>query len=149
MAILHELLYQSKNFGSINIYQYIKRIVFELQEAYNSSVSLKLVIDPECTIETSNAVYYGLIINELISNAFKHAFDDFSKAEIQVGFVSNLHDFVLSVSDNGKGIKNLDELSQSNSLGFKIVKTLTNQLNGKVSFKNENGTKVEISLPKD
>jgi PAS domain S-box-containing protein len=149
MAILHELLYQSKNFGSINIYQYIKRIVFELQEAYNSSVSLKLVIDPECTIETSNAVYYGLIINELISNAFKHAFDDFSKAEIQVGFVSNLHDFVLSVSDNGKGIKNRDELSQSNSLGFKIVKTLTNQLNGKVSFKNENGTKVEISLPKD
>ena len=95
------------------------------------------------------ALPLGMIVNELVSNSLKHAFPDRAKGEIQIklhreenkneGFKFTC--FTLEVSDNGVGIPENFEIEDLNSLGFKQVASLVDQLGGKFDLKRYNGTK--------
>ena len=99
--------------------------------------------------DISIAVSLGMIINELISNSFKYAFQGRDKGEIRIRFCrekgSNTH-FVLTVSDNGIGIPEELDIEDLDSLGLQLVTTLVNQLDGELELKRDNGTEFIIRL---
>ena len=157
MALIHEKLYQSKDFAEINFYEYTKGLADNLSQSYNTTeVSVQTKIDiNDIKLSLDTAISCGLIINELITNSFKYAFPlewvnfhaagDEPLIEICVEKKGD-DEYQLTVGDNGIGInKNLD-VENLDSLGLKLVQSLVNQLNGKVEIFNERGTRYQIEF---
>ncbi|SMD32791.1 Two-component sensor histidine kinase, contains HisKA and HATPase domains [Reichenbachiella faecimaris] len=146
MAIVHEKLYQSDNLSNINVKEYLEELANTLFKSYDISedrVKLSSKIENvELTIDTT--IQIGLIINELISNALKHAFP-----ENKIGAVclslrkkNNVHE--LEVSDNGVGIASPDDLLKS--YGYRIVRSISKGLNGNISIQHEKGTRFLLTF---
>jgi len=133
IAKTHELLYQNEKQEDIDMYEYISSLIEDIKASRPPS---DIDISITCTIHMAlkEAVYVGLIINELISNAFKHAQCD----TILLQLTNENSDYHLHVEDNGIGFTH--ETIHTKALGLKLVKTLiNNQLNGKIET-NTNGT---------
>ncbi|MGB3402997.1 MAG: histidine kinase dimerization/phosphoacceptor domain -containing protein [Microcoleaceae cyanobacterium] len=134
MVLIHETLYQTTNLKNINFAEYLKSLIFYLNQSYHScqkaAINIQLELQPIIlNIETANPC--GLIINELVSNAFKHAFKGKATGKIKVSLTQNeINQIELQIEDNGIGFpKNID-FQQVNSLGLELVNTLTQQLQG-------------------
>jgi len=148
MALVHEYLYQSKDLSKISVKEYLTELISILRETYNEkAVSLIINIDAKESIWFGQAIYCGLIVNELMSNALKHAFNGKNNPEVRIDFKNQDGECFLSVKDNGIGISDFEAISKGNSLGTKIIKTLTEQLKGTLVYSSEEGTKVEIKFP--
>jgi len=150
MALIHEKLYRSHDLSSIDISDYTRKLVtvlFRSFEGQNSRVKLDIKME-EFFLGVDQAVPLGLIINELASNALKHAFSNITNGELIIeSNLINDNCFELVIKDNGKGLpENLDQI-KSDSLGLQLVNTLTNQLDGKLEATSENGTRWVISFP--
>ncbi|WP_107671011.1 PAS domain S-box protein [Cyanothece sp. BG0011] len=152
MALVHEKLYRSENLASINLADYLKDLVKNIANSYKSEknkITLKADIDPMITLNVNTAISCGLILNELISNAYKYAFDLGEKGEIFIQSVTNeQQDLILIVKDNGKGLPKDFNLEEVKTLGLQLVKNLTKQLRGQLIMKREKGTQIEITLTK-
>ena len=98
-------------------------------------------------IKLNQAVYCGLIINELINNSLKHAFGDGRWGEISISFEKDAENYILIVADNGIGLDDSATKQSLNSIGIQIVNRLTKQLKGSVEFKSEQGTEVKLIIP--
>jgi len=149
MARLHEKIYNTKDLKNIDVPEHFKLLVGDLISSINldKDVSSKLNIEPiKMSIDT--LLPLSLIINELISNSLKHAFNDLEKGEVIVELMSLKNSQCkLTVSDNGNGV-DMDILSSTNnSTGVTLIKTFVRQLNGSItSLKNTNGTSFEITF---
>jgi two-component sensor histidine kinase len=150
IALLHETLYQSNNLAQIDFSEYVRHLSENLLASYGvdtSQIMLKIDIE-NIFLGVDTAIPCGLIINELVSNALKHAFPNHRKGEIQVSFYQELiGKLVLVVSDNGIGVPENFNFRNSGSLGFELVNTLTDQLNGIIDLINRNGMTVRIIFP--
>ncbi len=149
MAMLHEALYQSEDLERIPVKNYIHDLATQMLESYSRSrkgISLNLSVeDISFTIDT--AIPCGLIINELITNALKHAFPDGSKGEITILLHSTgENDLELVVRDNGKGLPNEVVDKGPKSLGLNLVRTFVKQLRGKMELNGLNGTEFRIGF---
>ena len=91
-----------------------------------------------------HAVPCGLIVNELVHNALKHAFPDGREGEIRISCHQNDQGLVLQISDNGAGIPADPDLGKTNSLGLQLVRTLVEQLEGSIEVSNSAGTDFRI-----
>jgi two-component sensor histidine kinase/predicted hydrocarbon binding protein len=146
MAIIHEQLYRSKNLSKINAEEYFSELVRFISETYNVNKNVKVNLRikvREKFIEIDKAIPCGIIINELLSNAFKYAFPDNREGEVKVelrSIVSPDYHWRLIVSDNGVGIKGKINFSNPNTLGLQLINSLTGQLDGKLDVKKEKGT---------
>jgi len=150
MALIHEKLYQAKDLARINFAGYIRDLAASLFRSYkgkSTAITLKSNID-DVSLGIDAAVPCGLIINELVSNALKHAFPTDHKGEIYIGLSSNTEQkLVLIVSDNGVGFpKNLD-FQKTESLGLQLVNALAVQLRGSVELNSNGGTEFKIIFP--
>ena len=141
MSHLHELLYKQENLHQIQTTIYFQTIVDELQESYAKDIIIRLNISVD--IETEEAIYCGLIVNELVTNSIKYAFkedDGDHKVTIDLYRKDNMN--YLEVSDNGCGY---DTTKNICSLGLTLVSTLANQqLDGEYLIDSSNGTKTTI-----
>lgn len=150
MALIHEKLYQSKNIASINLAEYINDLGNNLLSSYQiRPVQITLVTEIDSTIylDVDTAVPCGLILNELISNACKYAFEPETKGEIFIKAIKNENqELVLIVADNGKGLSQDIGLDNIKTLGLQLVKSLTNQLRGKIIIKRNDGTQFYLTL---
>lgn len=152
MALIHELLYQTKNLSNLKATQYLNELVKFISQTYNfnQNVTVKLNVDPNIgRIDMNKAIPCGLIINELVSNSFKYAFQNKKKGEIQIDFNilrKGPHAFLLSIRDNGEGIPANLNLNQPETLGLQLVQSLTDQLDGQLRMKNESGAVFEIAF---
>jgi PAS domain S-box-containing protein len=147
MALVHEKLYQSKNFARINFAEYTESLVSYLFKAYELTpghVVFNLDIE-ETHLNIDTAIPCGLIINELVSNALKYAFPDNRKGAISISLKSDEEKyFTLSIKDDGVGIpKNLNATNVQ-SLGLQLVKVLTKQLKGKIKIDHDKGSQFLI-----
>jgi two-component sensor histidine kinase len=89
----------------------------------------------------------GLIVNELVSNALKHAFVDGREGEIHVSLCSDPDNLVrLAVADNGVGFPGQVDFHNTKSLGMQLVNTLVQQLDGQIELRNGEGTRFEIAF---
>ena len=151
MSLIHESLYQSDDLLEINFEDYIRTLATGLCRFYTIpgvEVQLDIVVD-EVALGLDTAVPCGLIINELISNALKHGFNDHSgrAAVIDVHFVKDQGQFRLRISDNGAGLPKDFDLSRSGSMGMEIVDILTQQLEGSLSYQSNAGAQFLIEFP--
>ena len=147
MALVHEQLYQSPDLAQIDFAEYVHSLVGYLQRVYEQvNRRVNLVVDvADIPLSVETAVPLGLIINELVSNAYKHAFVDGRSGQITIQLQrdsSTQHR--LLVVDNGLGIPPSIDFHHTTSLGLTIVLTLVNQLQGHIELHREQGTHIEV-----
>ncbi|HEY9829798.1 MAG TPA: sensor histidine kinase, partial [Stenomitos sp.] len=111
--------------------------------------SIKIHIDIETIyLNIDTAIPCGLIINELLSNSLKHAFSNQAKGLIELKFKSDDNqEFILIVKDNGVGFPKDFNFQQQATLGLKLVKVLTQQIEGNIELNQEQGIEFKISFP--
>lgn len=150
MALIHEKLYRSKNIDSVDLRNYIGSLTHSLFDSYAISaegISLAINIEP-ISLDSDLAIPCGLIINELVSNALKHAFPEGRTGEIAVEFYTTENNlFELVVRDSGIGIAQDIDFQTQKSLGMRLVRSLaTRQLKGSVELDTSIGTSFKISF---
>lgn len=149
MALLHEKLYQSKDLANIDFADYVKNLANNLFDSYKfigSSPILKLDIK-NISLDVESCLSCGLIINELVTNSLKYAFSPNVIGEISIKFFAlDLNTYSLIVNDNGIGLPTNLNIDRINSLGLKLVKSFTQQLNGELKLNRERGTEFIITF---
>jgi len=143
MALIHEKLYQSSDLGHIDFADYLQGLVENLTSSLGAGArTIDINLDvPLIFLGIDTAIPCGLIINELISNAFKHAFHAGSPGRIEASLTRVENGRLrLVVRDNGCGIPPGIDPLRTKSLGLKLVHTLTRQLRGEISIENDSGT---------
>ncbi len=148
IALVHEKLYQSENLSYIQFDYYIRDLLQAISSTYmdtHVSVSIKTDLD-DIVLNINQAIPCSLLLNELIVNAYKHAFDNGAGGNIYVKTHKNEDTIHLYVKDDGVGLPQDFELDDANSLGMTLINTLTQQLNGEISMKNENGAIFEVNF---
>jgi PAS domain S-box-containing protein len=145
MALVHEKLYQSEGLAEIDFTKYIKNLVRELFRSYGvNKTIIDLNIDAEkIFLDIDTAIPCGLIINELVSNSLKYAFDG-RKGEIYINLYSFEDKISLIMGDNGKGLPDNFDLENAETLGLRLVKTLVDQLNGTLELIINEGVEFKI-----
>ena len=149
MALLHEKLYQSGDLARVDFAEYIKSLVGFLFRSYGSQargVTPQLdIADLHLGLDT--AIPCGLVINELVSNALKHAFTDRSGGEIRVALHTDEERLILlEISDNGGGFPEDVDFRNTESLGLQLVVTLADQLGGEIDLDRSEGTTFRLTF---
>jgi PAS domain S-box-containing protein len=147
IAFIHEKLYQSKGLARINFAEYIRDLTVSLFHSYGvSSTAIKRQITVDSALlDIDTAIPCGLIINELVSNSLKHAFPADKGGEIRINLRSdNDKKYILTVSDNGVGFPKDLDFRNTESLGLRLVRALTNQLKGNIEIDSNGGTEFKI-----
>lgn len=145
--MVHESLYLSENFASINMFHYINKLIRGLQSTYQMGAYLEFEVESEeIELEIEMAIPVGLIINELVTNSIKHGFSPDKNGKITVHFKRAGLEYELIVKDNGVGFDHDLKVEDSPSLGMELVHALTDQLDGVLKFNGDNGTCVNIQF---
>lgn len=140
MSHLHELLYSQDDITHVNTYEYFETLIDEVKSSYENNIELHLSI--ETNLEMEQAIYCGLILNELITNSFKYAFPNHT-GSMDIKLSKQNNKITLVVKDTGIGY---DQNIESNSLGLLLVTTLTTeQLDGEINIDTSNGVTTIIS----
>jgi PAS domain S-box-containing protein len=150
MALIHERLYQSKDFTRIDVADYVQNLTNHLFITYGISkdaVKLKMNIK-DIFLDINTAIPCALIINELVSNSLKHAFPNGKKGEIQISMSPLSKDEIeLVVGDNGVGMLEDANLKNTKSLGLYLVSMLAeDQLHGEIKLDKTEGTAFRFRL---
>lgn len=147
MLLIHDGFSQSEDFAIIDFSQYIKKLIELIVSSYHvdtNRINMKTRTDG-LMLDIDAAIPCGLIINELLTNAVKHAFPGTSEGEISVEFGLDTHENnVLIVKDNGVGLSDDIEFKDSGTMGFQLVNTLVNQLDGSIILSRDKGTTFQI-----
>ena len=146
MALLHQLLYRNNQMTSLMFNEYLDSLVSQISTSFsltkkNITINSNFI---ELELDLDTAIPLGLITNELLSNAYKHAFAD-NGGEIKIELSKLLKDtYQLKVSDNGQGLMANFDLKTNDSLGLDIVAILSEQINAELKIYNANGANFEV-----
>ena len=153
MALVHQKLYQSKDLSSINFKEYIESLIEHLHQSYiESAERIKIELEIEdVSVLLDAAIPCGLILNELITNALKHAFPDQMKGIITIKLVSMENDTIrITVKDTGGGISQKIDTNKPATLGMQWIYTIAEQqLQGEIGHKINNGTEWTLVFNKN
>jgi PAS domain S-box-containing protein len=150
MALVHEHLYRGKDFSHIDLKNYIAALgkgIFQMYEAGNKGIRFDLNIR-DVYVDINTAIPLGLISNELITNSLKYAFKDRKDGKISITATEDPQALTFIVADNGTGMPESITLENQTSLGLRLVRTLTGQLDGTVTIDRSEGTKFTFTIPK-
>jgi two-component sensor histidine kinase/energy-converting hydrogenase Eha subunit C len=146
MALIHDRLYKSDNMTDVDFAKYTKELIDEIQYSY-PTVSNSVVVNTHISniqLNVNTAIPCGLILNELLTNCYKYAFEGRSNGVIEIEFTSIANMLRLIVKDNGVGLKT--DYKESESLGMVVIQSLSEQLDGDYKFTVDNGTKFELKF---
>jgi len=146
IALIHQKLYQPDHGPRINMGSYIQDLVSYLESSFTSTKGIYFQLDvDEISLDVSQAVPLGLILNEAITNAVKYAFPGGRAGTIAVTLRrQGARNILLKIADNGVGLPADIDLSANNSLGMQLIRLFAEQLEGELFFQGREG--VEISL---
>lgn len=148
MSFIHESLYQNKTFSYINFSEYIVNLSKNLVHSYQlfgNQVDIKFEVG-EVRLNIDQAIPCGLIVNELVSNALKYAFPENKKGLIYIEIKEKKGKVSLKVEDNGVGLPESFDHTNTETLGLQLVVTLIEQLEGKMQLESKKGTKYLITF---
>lgn len=152
MALVHEKLYQSKDLGRVELAEYARQLLtdlFQINGAAASKIRLRLELEP-VLLPVDIAIPCGLILNELTTNAIKHAFDDRPSGEIAVQLRTASPDRVhMTFADDGRGFSPEIDWRTAGTLGLQLVRMLTDQLQGSIEMANGRGTTFRLSFSRN
>ncbi|MEM6612214.1 MAG: response regulator [Cyanobacteria bacterium P01_C01_bin.72] len=149
MALVHEQLYRSDNLKEIDISVYTKALLAKISNShYTQEKGIDFVVDVESinlNIETAHSC--GLIINELVTNALEHAFSGKDRGNIWIS-LQRTHDaeIILTIKDDGIGVPESFDFQKTDSLGLRLVRILTRQLEGKIKSDFNQGTSFQLTF---
>jgi PAS domain S-box-containing protein len=150
MALVHEILYQSQDLGRVDVGAYLQSLSAQLLRSYSvdpQRVTLRSHMD-RVLLDLNQAIPCGLILNELLTNAFKHAFPDGRVGEIHVALHTNpARQVTLMVQDTGIGLPEGLDFRHTDSLGLQLVCLLTEQLEGTITLARQEGTTFTLIFP--
>jgi two-component sensor histidine kinase len=162
MAFIHEELYKGGKLEDLDFTQYLEKLtqnIFQTYKLANTTIKLNMDLGNNLFFDMDTAIPLGMIVNELISNSLKHAFPGRDKGKIQIKFRRekigkginhreeskienyNSNSFILTVSDDGVDVPENLGIGDIESLGFQLVTSLVDQLDGELELKRNNGTK--------
>lgn len=148
MALIHEQLCLSPKFEHIDFEQYLRNLIGNLFSSYGvNPMQIKCIFDVEpIHIRFETAIPCGLILNEIVSNSLKYAFQGRDCGEIRIQLHQQDHHLNLVISDNGIGIPPDLDWHKVNSLGLRLVRILTKQIDGNISLDGSQGTSFSLSF---
>jgi|GEM_PF-2297848 two-component sensor histidine kinase len=151
MALVHDMLYQTKDLNSIDSREYLETLLQTLLDYCNhdqKKIALKMDIE-RVSLDIETAIPLGLIVNELVTNSLKHGFQDTEEGEINISFHNgNGNRITVRICDNGKGLKEDFDIKTSGNMGLHITAMLAHQLNGEVKILKDSGTGFQINVEK-
>lgn len=153
MGLVHEQMYQVDSFAALNLEEYIRELAQSIKSTFdNESKDITMEFQFWCEhsleLNLDQAIPCGQLLNELLTNAFKHAFQDQDEGTITISLSEPNNSIKLQVSDNGCGIPDNILDMQTNSLGLTLVQNLVSQLQGSLDIENQDGTTFTITFPK-
>src|SRR5699024_3299489 len=130
----------SDSFSELRLDENIRKLVTSVYKAFNAGHQIKLAFNLEAlTLNINQAIPCSLIINEVITNVLKHAFDD-DQGKITINLTEERNTIFLSIKDNGKGLPDtLEGANEYKTLGFQLINTLATQLEAQYQFSSQNG----------
>ena len=160
MGLIHEKLYQSKDFAEINFNEYVSSLLEQIRLSFNKGdlvINEYVDIDKAINLDLDTAISCGLIINEIMTNVYKYAFPiEWRKQKpheykfhvvVKVKPIEN-NQYEMLIYDNGIGFKNDVDIDNFDSLGLKIISSMVKQLNGTISINGSSGTEFKIIFDK-
>ena len=149
ISTVHVGLYSKNDDRITKLYDYLTKITQILEKLYGfSNRPLKIEVkSPDIEIAHKDAVYFGLIINELVTNSLKYAFEGVERPKLIIE-IEQLKDkkFFIKVEDNGRGIPDTFNLAEAKSSGLKLVNLITQMLDGSFEMSSQEGAKFELTL---
>ncbi|MEN2401235.1 sensor histidine kinase [Flavobacterium sp. MC2016-06] len=144
MSLIHQKLYQSENLSIINMPSYLFELAEYLKDSYNIEKSIHFSLDIDnFDLPLSHSIPIGLIFNEAVTNSIKYAFPNSKNGKINIALKQkDDHKYVLTFQDNGIGLAPEFDPYNNPSLGIKLMYGLSDDINGKFTIMNENGTKI-------
>ncbi len=150
MSLVHEILYRNGDFSKVSFDKYLNEIGSYLKDTFakpEQEILFEISAD-DCSLEITKAIPCGLIVNEIVTNAFKYAFNNRSGGIIVISLKLQGDYYVLEVCDDGPGLPEGINWTESKTMGFTLVRTLSAQLKGALSIENKNGARIVLTFPK-
>lgn len=147
MALIHQKLYRTDDLKSVDMQEYLEKLLNEIKSGF-ASADKKIhtgIEAPDISLDIDVAIPLGLMVNELVTNSFKYAFEGRSEGNIKVSLYKINDKHVLKVSDDGPGYIPAEKTTKA-TLGLRLVNMLTKQIRGTVEIHNFSGTEVEIQF---
>ena len=149
MALIHEKLYQTKDLAHIDFSEYIPSLVnmiFATQKARSSVIRSQISVGA-VSFGVDLAIPLGLVINELVSNCLKHAFNGRDSGTVNIELQNyGIYEYSLVVCDDGVGLPPGFDIDSTSSLGLKLVRILAEQIGGELTVANRNGSYFQINF---
>lgn len=149
MAIIHETMHESESVETVNLKKYAIKLSNRLRQAYeepNQHIDVRIKSD-DLELEIDRAVPFAMILNELMVNSYTHAFNGQAEGAIFVQIQKQQEQILLSVRDNGSGLPGNFETVKMETLGMKLIHTLTRQLHGKFRIENREKARFSMRMP--
>ena len=148
MSFLHETIYRTADFSKLEFTDYIRAITNNLMQSYRTPSTHVEFVDKMDTVYLSldQSIPCGLIVNELVSNALKHAFSGKKEGKITILLKDKKDIVTLQIKDNGVGLPANFGYEKSNSLGIQLVYALMEQLDAEMQIQNQKGTSFLIEF---
>jgi len=147
MALIHEKLYNSQNLSRISCKSYIGDLVNTIRNTISTDKDISVITeiaDVELTI--NQAVPFALLVNEVVTNSFKHAFEGQEEGRIEIYLDSEGNQLKVRISDNGIGIPEDFDIKESDSLGLTLINNFIQQLEADWEIVNDNGTLMSLNF---
>ena len=143
MVAVHEQIYRSDQFDRVELAPYVDRLIKDIAAGYTSNVDVEMKLDA-VSIGRDQALPVGLIINELVSNAFKHAFAKQKKGRLEVSLTRDGENVRLVVKDDGPGYV---PGRRKDGMGSRLIGGFVQQVEGTLDTDTSNGTRVTVTFP--
>ena len=146
MALIHQTLYHDNNLAVIDAEQYLEQLIGNLEQSYNSpgkNIIVETCLDP-LRIDVDKMILLGLIVNELLTNAYKYAFDGLNEGIIEVQLKQQEDKILFTMKDNGIGMKM--KVNATGGLGMMLIRDFAKKLGSAVEFSSAGGTQVQLVL---
>lgn len=149
ISLIHQKLYQTEDLGAITVNEYLPQLIKHLQTTFGTStVDVQLSIEPaDTSLDIDTAVPFALMVNELVTNAFKYGQPADGEGQINIQLEPGKDNgYRLTISDNGPGLPTDFDLKKTRSLGMRLVRELCKQLRGSLQFESKNGARFTVDF---
>ncbi len=149
IATIHELLYSSESLSHLNFGENVKQLLHNLEEIFNTGKQITVDLQVEqVPMNINQAIPCALMVNEVVTNAYKHAFNHQKKGEIAIQLYEEDSNVVVEITDNGVGFPDNIMQEGGSTIGMTLINLLKQQLEGEVHFSNSNGTQFKLEFEK-
>lgn len=148
MALVHEMLYASKNIGFLDFKDYVQKLYDAVSNSFNiqnNEIEFTINISENVHLDIDTMIPLGLILNEIITNTLKYAFPE-NKGSLFVSLQKQNLGFTLTIEDNGIGLPKDYNYQNSESLGIQLIYILAEQIDAEIKFDNNIGASYTISF---